>query len=66
MKEITNNVKIGDQFLITYNEFINFNRVKNMNLDLVLKDYSDVEIGSLPCSSVVISAAVTAYARIAM
>jgi DNA polymerase type B, organellar and viral len=57
---------IGDKHLVSYSTGLNYNLINNLGMDLneVLKSHKDSEIKAQSASSVVMSAAVTAYARI--
>lgn len=68
VRDIKGHNLIGSKHLVSYNTGLNYNLISNLGMDLneVLKSNKDWEIKSQTASSVVISAAVTAYARIIM
>ena len=68
MQDVKAYTNIGDMSLVSYSSYVNHDRVKQLGLDVdeVLKHNKGSEMSAQSASSVVISAAVTAYARIIM
>lgn len=68
IRDVKGYTNIGDMSLVSYSTSVNYDSIKQLDLDLneVLKHNKYSEITAQSASSVVISAAVTAYARIIM
>ena len=68
VRDIKGHISIGDMNLVSYNTVLNYSLIEDLNLDItkVLKYNKYPEILAPEASSIVISAAITAYARIIM
>lgn len=68
IRDVKGYTNIGKMNLASYSSYINYENVNKLNLDIneILKNHKDSETTAQSASSVVISAAVTAYARIIM
>lgn len=66
LRDVKGHSQIGDKHLVSYSTGLNYDLIHSLGMDftLVLKEHSDSEINPQNSSSVVISAAITSYARI--
>lgn len=68
VRDVKGHISVGNMNLVSYNTGLNYDNIEKLNLDIskVLNDDKDREVLAQSASSVVISAAITAYARIIM
>lgn len=66
VRDIKGHSTIGNSHLVSHSTGLNYNLIAELGMDVseVLKNHSDSEVKPQSASSIVISAAVTAYARI--
>lgn len=68
VRDLKGHINIGDMNLVTYSTSLNYDLIEENGLDIikVLENHTNREVLTQTASSVVISAAVTSYARIIM